>query len=253
MKTSQTWIEHFSSNIKIQRIDWQLQPSLTNGEKKNILSAMKAWQLGETSDGSHLLKASKKYSGKIGDSYYLRAVELFIKEEQKHGNNLGKYLDEIGETKLQKNWADTLFRKVRYFNSSMELWTLAVITVESTAQVFYQALKDATGCNLLKQICTDILIDEAFHIDFQLERFLLIHEDKKAISKFLSYYLYKSFYYFTINLVWFAYRKCFKAGNISYPKYRKKMSLKFEKTIGKLKSLPSLSKASPGLHVSNSD
>ncbi len=238
MKTSQTWIEHFSSNIKIQRIDWQLQPSLTNADRNNILSSMKAWQLGETSDGAHLLKASGKYAAKINDEHYVHAVELFIKEEQKHGNNLGKYLDLIGEKRVQKNWADTLFRKVRYFNSSMELWTLAVITVESTAQVFYQSLKDATSCKLLKQICTDILIDEAFHIDFQLERFLLIHEHKTAISKFLSYCLYKGFYFFTITLVWFAYRKCFIAGNLSYYKYRKKMNLKFEKTIRKLKSLP---------------
>ena len=141
MKTSQTWIEHFSSNIKIQRIDWQLQASLTKDEKKNILSSMKAWQLGETSDGSHLLKASKKYSEKINDKLYLEAVELFIKEEQKHGNNLGKYLDKIGEERLRKNWADTLFRKFRYFNSSMELWTLTVLTVESAAQVFLSIIE----------------------------------------------------------------------------------------------------------------
>jgi hypothetical protein len=35
----------------------------------------------------------------------------------------------------------------------METWTLAVIVVESAAQIFYQSLKDATGCRLLKQIC----------------------------------------------------------------------------------------------------
>ena len=60
MKTSQAWIDHFSSNIKIERIDWQLQSSLKSIEKKNILSALKAWQLGETSDGSHLLKSIKE-------------------------------------------------------------------------------------------------------------------------------------------------------------------------------------------------
>jgi len=237
MERSKTWIEHFNSNSKLQRINWQLKPSITNVEKKNILPSLKAWQLGETSDGSHLKKASAKYAIAISDAFYPIAVELFIKEEQKHGNNLGRYLDKIGEKRLRKNWADTLFRKFRYFNTSMELWTLAVITVESAAQVFYQALKDATQCELLKQICTDILIDEAFHIDFQLERFLLIHQNKNDTSKFLSYYLYKGFYYFTIHLVWFAYRKCFVAGNVSYERYRKKMDMKFYKTIGKLKHL----------------
>jgi len=248
MKTSQSWIDHFSSNIKIQRIDWEIQPSLKSIEKENILTALKAWQLGETSDGSHLLKASKKYSEKINDGLYLKAVELFIKEEQKHGNNLGIYLDRIGEEKLKKNWADTLFRKFRYFNSSMELWTLAVITVESAAQVFYQSLKDATDCKLLKQICTDILIDEAFHIDFQLQRFIIINEDKNEFSKTLLYYLYKCFYFSTITLIWFAYKKCFIAGNNDFNSYRKKMNLKFQKTIGKFKK-QELPKISPVIFI----
>lgn len=60
----------------------------------------------------------------------------------------------------------------------MELWTLIVLIVESTAQIFYQALKDATNCPLLKQVCTDILIDEAHHITFQTERLALINYSK---------------------------------------------------------------------------
>ena len=235
MQTSQSWIEHFERNIKIKRINWQLKASLTSTERRNILSALQAWQLGETSDGSHLLKASKNYAGKIKDGCYRQAVELFIKEEQKHGNNLGRYLDRIGEKRIRKNWADTLFRKFRYYNSSMELWTLAVITVESTAQVFYQSLKDATGCKLLKQICTDILIDEAFHIDFQLQRFMIIYENKNESAKKVCYHLYKWFYFLTITLIWFAYRRCFLAGHNDFHSYWKKMKLKFKKTIGGLR------------------
>jgi rubrerythrin len=235
MKASQAWIEHFESNMKIERIDWRLKPSLTIIETKNILSSLQAWQLGETSDGSHLLRASKKYADAIGNGHYVKAVELFIKEEQKHGNNLGKYLDRIGEKRLKKNWADTMFRKVRYYNSGMELWTLAVITVESTAQVFYQSLKDATSCKLLKQICTDILIDEAFHIDFQSERFRLIYESKKPVSKLLCFYSYKCFYFSIIILVWFVYKRTFIAGGNGFNSYWKKMNLKFKKTIGRIK------------------
>jgi hypothetical protein len=45
-------------------------------------------------------------------------------EEQKHGANLGRYLDGIGKKRIQKDWGDTLFRKVRHLNTSMESWTL---------------------------------------------------------------------------------------------------------------------------------
>jgi hypothetical protein len=120
-------------------------------------------------------------------------------------------------------------------NSSMELWTIAVITVESTAQIFYQSLKDATDCQLLKQISTDILIDEAAHIEFQMERLAIIYSTKDPISKFFAYHFYKYFYYTVILVVWFAHRRAFKAGKNTFWKYFRKMNFKFRKTIGELK------------------
>lgn len=236
MKTSQQWIDYFRQNLQKQRIDWSVTPVLTAVEKDNVIQSLKAWQLGETSDGAHLLAAARIYADGIGDRYYCGAVQLFITEEQKHGNNLGRYLDLLGEKRISKDWGDTLFRKIRYFNTSMELWTIAVITVESTAQVFYQALKDATACVLLKQVCTDILIDEAFHIDFQLQRLQLIFSEKTAVQKRVSYQFYRLFYFSTILVVWAAHRKLFKAGNVHFKKYLRKMNIKFSKTIQKLPS-----------------
>ncbi len=236
MNTSQQWIDYFRQNLQKKRIDWSVAPMLTATERQNIIKSLQAWQLGETSDGAHLLAAARMYADSIGDRYYGEAVQLFIKEEQKHGNNLGEYLDLLGEKRIDKDWGDTLFRKIRYFNTSMELWTIAVITVESAAQVFYQALKDATGCLLLKQVCTDILIDEAFHIDFQLQRLQIIFSGKTAAQKVISYQFYRLFYFSTIMVVWAAHRKLFKAGNAGLKKYLRKMNFKFNKTIMKLLS-----------------
>src|SRR5258706_12056790 len=117
MNTSKKWIGHFKANSTQQRINWELLPAIEPGEISAILHSLQAWQLGETSDGSHLLRASAMYAGKIGDPDYAEAVSLFIKEEQKHGNNLGKYIDLIGEQRIKNNWGDTLFRKIRYFNT----------------------------------------------------------------------------------------------------------------------------------------
>lgn len=236
ISTSEFWYKHFCSKLNIEKINWLQKPELSEIEKSNILDSLKAWQLGETSDGSHLLKAATKYSDKINDSYYPEAIKLFIKEEQKHGNNLGKYLDLIGEKRVKKDWGDSLFRKIRYYNTNMELWTLAVITVESTAQIFYQSLKDATKCNLLKEICTDILFDEAFHIQFQLERMSIIYFSKNNFNRFIAFRLYTLFYFITISVVWFAHSNVFKAGNNGFFRYFKKMRYKYAKTFGKMKS-----------------
>jgi len=235
MKTSREWISYFTVNLQEKRIDWSQPPQVTKEELEPVLKSLQAWQLGETSEGRNLIRASEKYAAKTGDTFYVEAVKLFIKEEQKHGNNLGKYLDAIGQPRIQKNWGDTLFRKIRYLNASMEMWTLAVITVESTAQIFYQSLKDATGCTLLKEICTDILIDEAPHIKFQQERLARIFSSKTMAGMALSFYFYKFFYKCTSLVVWMAHKKVFKAGGNDFKKYYKKMNIKLEKTIGRLK------------------
>lgn len=235
MKTSAEWISYFNVNLQQKRIDWSQLPTITDAELKPVLKSLQAWQLGETSEGKNLIRASTKYAAKNNDALYVDAVKLFIKEEQKHGSNLGRYLDAIGQPRIKKDWGDTLFRKIRYYNASMEMWTLAVITVESAAQIFYQSLKDATNCTLLKEICTDILIDEAPHITFQLQRLAVIFNAKSMAGMAVSFYCYKFFYKATALVVWMAHRKLFKAGGNDFKKYYKKMNLKLEKTIGRLK------------------
>ncbi|MES2427244.1 MAG: ferritin-like domain-containing protein [Bacteroidota bacterium] len=231
MDTSQYWINHFRANSYEHRVNWELSPNITAKEIATILPSLQAWQLGETSEGKHLIAAATKYALKVGDPQYVGAVRLFIKEEQKHGNNLGQYLDLIGKPRIQKDWGDSLFRRIRYFNTSMEIWTLAVIIVESTAQIFYQALKDATNCTLLKQICTDILIDEAYHITFQTERLAIIFEKKNKFSRNWRAIMYRYFFFATSSLVWFAHKKLFRAGGLTYPQYAKKMHSKYVKTF----------------------
>ena len=236
MTTSQDWIDYFTVNLQQKRINWLQPASITTAELKPVLRSLQAWQLGETSDGHNLIAASTRYAAKVNDPLYVGAIKLFIKEEQKHGNNLGRYLDVIGQPRVKKNWGDTLFRRIRYLNSSIEMWTLAVITVENAAQIFYQSLKDASNCSLLKEICTDILIDEAPHIKFQQQRLAVVfNNNKNAINKTISFYCYKIFYTATTLLVWMAHKKLFKAGGNSFKKYYIKMNLKFDKTIGRLK------------------
>ena len=231
MHTSSYWIGHFKANLLKKRIDWNKEPNISETEIDCILHSLQAWQLGETSEGRQLIAAADRYANKTGDPDYLNATKLFIKEEQKHGANLGTYLDRIGKPRIKQNWGDSLFRTVRHLNTSMESWTLAVIVVESTAQIFYQSLKDATGCGLLKEICTDILIDEAYHITYQTEHLAAIFESKTPFAKSWRIVVYRHFFYATSLLIWFAHKQLFKAGGNSFSSYFKKMDYKYNKTI----------------------
>ncbi len=229
--SSSFWINHYQENATQQRVDWEIQPNITSEEKENILYSLKAWQLGETSEGKHLLAAATKHAKKIGDENYIAAIKLFIKEEQKHGNNLGKYIDAIGEKRTKSDWGDTIFRKLRYFNTSMELWTITVIIVEYAAQVFYQSLHDATDCKLLKSICNDIIIDEAHHIKFQNERLFTIFHSKSLYNKIFSVTWYCLLFLGTIHAVWFGHGKALKAGGVNKKEFMRQMYYKFFNSI----------------------
>ena len=225
--TSLFWKNHFENNLAKQRIDWNIHPSITGKEKAEILYSLKAWQLGETSDGKQLVAVTQKYSERLKDDVCVDAIKLFIKEEQKHGANLGRYIDMLGEQRLKKDWGDTMFRKMRHLNSSMEMWTITVIVVECAAQIFYQALHDATNCKLLKSICSDILIDEAHHIKYQNERMAIIFQGKSFYNKALSLLFYSFFFFATIHAIWFGHKRAFMAGNVSKKNFMRQMYYKF--------------------------
>ncbi len=231
IQSSASWKNHFTFNLTKQRVDWTVAPAIMDEQKQNILYSLKAWQLGETSDGRHLLAAARKYAVAVNDPDYVGAVELFIREEQKHGNNLGRYIDLLGEQRPKKDWGDTLFRKIRYFMTSMELWTITVIIVESAAQIFYKALHDASGCKLLKSICNDILIDEAHHIKFQNERLLLIFRRKAFYNKVITVGFYGLLFFGTIHAIWYGHRKAFIAGGLNKSDFMQQMYHKFFRSM----------------------
>lgn len=60
---SSEWIAHFENNAATQRpIPWELGASVSDEEWSAIAGSLRAWQLGETSDGSHLMEAARHYA-----------------------------------------------------------------------------------------------------------------------------------------------------------------------------------------------
>jgi rubrerythrin len=231
MNTTEQWLSHFKSNANEHRIDWSLSPTMSEEKKKVILYSLKAWQKGETSEGNHLRIAAQRYADEIDDQAYVKVIDLFIKEEQKHGESLGRYIDAIGEKRTSFDLGDQVFRYVRGWNKSITSWTMAVIIIEQAAQVFYQALKDGTNCKLMNQICTDILIDEAYHIQFQNERLAIIMALKKPFWRAQYLLIFKLLFEVTHRTIWFAHAKAFIHGGCSRQRFESRMRFKFQKTL----------------------
>ncbi|MBI1182882.1 ferritin-like domain-containing protein [bacterium] len=231
LRNSDYWLDHFESNLMVKRINWNQKPCITPNEKQAIIPSLRAWQLGETSDGHNLRAATAKYADRHNDATYRDVIDLFIKEEQKHGENLGQYLDRIGVPRKKKDVGDSLFRKVRGLATNMEMWTITVLIVEHAAQVYYQAIKDATNCPLLREICTDILIDEAQHIQFQRERLSIIFNRKRTWKREIAYFIYHLHFKLTYRAIWLGHAKALQAGGYPYQRFKRLMHFKFNQSM----------------------
>jgi len=171
IRSSCDWIAYFYENAQAAAVRPKPAASagLPDAVRAVIAASLPAWQLGETSDGRHLRAAAKQYAEAHGDPAFLSAVELFIREEQRHGAALGEWLDLVGIPRKSRDLGDSLFRCCRYAIPNYAVWAAVVVMVESMAEMYYAAVKRMTPCPRLQAECERILRDEVRHIQFQCE------------------------------------------------------------------------------------
>lgn len=220
VKSSTHWADYFRANAQTNReIPWKSGLGITPAELAEIADSLRAWQLGETSDGTHLQAAARKYAEQAGDPDFVLAIEMFIKEEQRHGAMLGEYLDRAGVARKQADWGDTLFRACRYVLPNMEAWTTPVILVETHALIFYNAIRLATGCPILRQICAEILADEIPHLRFQCERLAQILHDRPRWLRAFTLLLHRVFFTGITLAIWVGHRRALRAGGFGFGRF----------------------------------
>jgi hypothetical protein len=214
--TSEQWCIYFARNSGNQReIPWELGADAPFDELAQILPSLRGWQLGETSDGRHLLRAARNYARRVDDQTFVDAVQLFIREEQRHGENLGRFLDLAGVPRANFDWGDWLFRSVRYLLPNMEIWATPVVMVETHAMIYYNALRRASSSRLLQAICRQILNDEVPHIRFQCERLAIIHRFRRPSLLALTRFGQTLLFTLITVAIWVGHRRALRAGG--YP------------------------------------
>ncbi len=218
--TSAQWHEHYLGNSdSLLEIPWELGAELTADEKRAVGKSLSAWQLGETSDGKHLMNAARRYAEQQDDPFFVEAVRLFIQEEQRHGAELGRFLDLAGIPRVGRNWGDTLFRAFRYAIPSMEIWVTIVIMVETLALIYYRAVRDATGSKVLRRICDQILRDEVHHIRFQYERLAILLRRRPAWLLRATLRLHRVLFGGIALAVWAGHHRALAAGSFDFRTY----------------------------------
>lgn len=218
--SSAQWVAYFRANAaNLLVVPWEAGAGVTAAELEVVVKSLRAWQLGETSDGAHLLAAAERYAAKTGDTDFVEAAKLFIAEEQRHGATLGRFLDLAGMPRLRWYWGDTLFRMFRHFLARIESCATVVTIVEVQALLYYAAVRRATGSAVLRKICEQLLRDEIPHIRFQCERLAMIHRGRSGALRWFTAGVHRVLFTGITMAVWLGHRRALRAGGFTFRRY----------------------------------
>lgn len=208
------WLEFFRENDKHRlQIDFSQEVKLSDETKALILPSISAFQIGEHSDGLHLVKAAEVFASLFDEPAYPNVMKLFIKEENFHSSYLGEFMRFHNLPLRKSNFLDRTFRRIRRRGNILSE-VITLITAEIIALSYYSALSDATESPALKRICAQMLHDELPHVIFQ--SYTIGHFKESRWLNFKRRFLMRA----TTRAVWTAYGNVFRASGWTYDRFR---------------------------------
>lgn len=227
INTISGWVEYFERNrARLLTIPWKNKGSLTPQELQTISDSIRIFQLGESSEGRHLIRVAELYAIRSREQALVLAIKLFIAEEQRHAADLARFMSDQGIALARKQWTDTVFRTLRRF-WNLEVSVSVLLTAELVAKVYYKALQNATASPVLIQICRQLLRDEAAHVRFHTKILGLTRVNRASWMIRCQNLFYKLFHICTLLVVWREHQNVFKAGNYPFNLYWKCSQLHF--------------------------
>ena len=212
-RTSAEWCEYFHSNhFPAFDLPWGDAYRLTPQERRAIEKSIQQFQLGEGSDGKRLLRRGAEFGRAAGDPEFLTALEMLVREEQRHSAHLGQFMEAQGIPRLKTHWVDSAFRWLRGL-AGLELTLRVLVTAELIAVPYYRALHDATRAPQLRGICRRILREEAGHLRFQASLLARVGRGRGALLQSSCAAAHGFFWVGTALLVWVEHRNVFRAAD----------------------------------------
>lgn len=217
--TTERWLAYFRTNARRKdRFPWRAGARITEAERAAIGRSIAMFQLGESGEGRHIQRAAERYLQRGGDPAYLPALKLFIREEQRHGRDLGRFMDLAGITRWRRCGTDGLFRFMRH-TGGLERAIAVLLTAELIAQVYYRALREATGSPLLKRLCGRILRDEVYHVRFQCERIGMLRRGRRGWDRSWRLALQRALFAGAVAWVYLTHGRALRAGGFGLARF----------------------------------
>lgn len=230
------WVKYFEyNNSHLLKIDFKNNSELSKDDIALITPSVRAFQIGEGSEGRHLTKCVKKFADKTGYKEYKTIMKWFVLEENRHSQTLKKYMGIYHIEPIKTLWIDNIFRLLRKL-TGLECEVIVLVTAEMIALSYYTALSNAVNSEVLNIICQQMLNDELKHVVLQSDTLHRISAGRNNIVNNLSRLIRKIIMRITAFVVWHKYKTLFLKGGYSYRMFKNhcieylKESIHIEKT-----------------------
>lgn len=219
-RTTAEWHAHFERNrANLLPIPWHRGADIDAAERAAIARSIRAFQLGESSDGAHLLRYARDDGERRSDPLYFAVTRLFIAEEQRHAADLGRFMAANGIALARSEWTDCVFRTLRNALATLEGAIGVLVTAEIVAKVYYRALHDATRSRVLRRICRQILCDERAHVAFQTQQLARLRSGRGSGALALTHALQRVLFAGAIVVVWGSHRRTLRRGRFPFARF----------------------------------
>lgn len=193
---SQIWLRYFQQNKMLrsairlpERIDIDAEL------RKPLLRSLQKFQIGETGEGRHL----RYFAKRTNDAAYSQCIDLFVKEEQSHGQMIAEVIAAIDGRVLLWHWTDCAFillRRVMGLKTELMICLIA----EIIGKCFYRLLADRLDNSQLSNVFAFIVCDEIAHLRFHSEFLNKQLGPYHWLLKFFIYYSWSIIFY-TVSFV----------------------------------------------------
>ena len=232
--SSAEWCSWFRANeASLLDVPWTLGAGIAADERDAIASSIQEFQLGESSEGRHLIDCARVHAERIGDPEYVAAIRHLIREEQRHARDLGRFMDLAGIPRVGRTWTDAVFRWLRR-GAGLELSVGVLVTAEIIAKIYYRALRETTGSTVLRRVCDQILRDEVEHVRFQTERLAILRRGRPSSRLRLTAALHRFLFWGTVEVVAWRHRRALRAGGYSLKRFRREAWFEFQTDLGRM-------------------
>lgn len=231
MSSASTWVQYYRANsASLLDVPWDTAQSLTLEERSAVAKSIAEFQRGESSEGKQLHKRAADYAKQHGDPAFAEATLLFIKEEQRHARDLGKFMDMAEIARTRSAWPDKVFRALRHLGG-IDVSTTVLVTAEIIARAYYPALQQATCHPVLRCICEQIIADERAHVQFQCERIAAFRQPQHYLLKLFAEQLHALLFCGAVLVVWLQHGHVFRRAHMDFGAYWREVWQRFDEAM----------------------